>query len=100
MLSPELFEKWEHIIDDVEMTKIPVEFIKKLVLKLDGRKQKTINVQTLIKQGFDIDEIEDAVARKLEEYDEEMIGIEFVLDIEGIAGIVQPETDELLKNLK
>ena len=60
MLSPELFEKWEHIIDDVEMSKIPVEFIKKLVLKLEGRKQKTINIQTLIKQGFDIDEIEDA----------------------------------------
>ena len=100
MLSPELFEKWEHIIDDVEMTKIPVEFIKKLVLKLEGRKQKTINIKTLINQGFDVDEIEDAVARQLEEYDEDMIGIEFVLDIESIAEIVQPETDELLKKLK
>ena len=100
MLSPELFEKWEHIIDDIEMTKIPVEFIKKLVLKLEGRKQKTINIQSLIKQGFDVDEIEDAVARQLEEYDEDMIGIEFVLDIESIAEIVQPETDELLKKLQ
>jgi hypothetical protein len=100
MLSPELFEKWEHIIDDVEMSKIPVEFIKKLVLKLEGRKQKTINIQTLIKQGFDIDEIEDAVARQLDEYDQDMIAIEFILDIESIAEIVQPETDELLKKLK
>jgi hypothetical protein len=100
MLSPELFEKWEHIIDDVEMSKIPVEFIKKLVLKLEGRKQKTINIQTLIRQGFDIDEIEDAVARQLDEYDQDMIAIEFILDIESIAEIVQPETDELLKKLK
>jgi hypothetical protein len=29
-----------------------------------------------------------------------MLRIEFVLDVEGIAKIVQPETDELLKNLK
>lgn len=98
-MSPELFEKWEHIIDDVEKTNIPVEFIKKLILKLNGRKQKTINIQTLLKQGFDTEEIEDAVARKLEEYDEDMIGIEFILDIEGIANIVQPETDSLLKDL-
>jgi len=30
-MSPEVFEKWEHIIEDVDKTKIPVEFIKKLI---------------------------------------------------------------------
>jgi hypothetical protein len=101
MLSPELFEKWEHIIDDVEMTKLPLEFVKKLILTLDGRKQKkTINVRTLLKQGLDIDEIKHVVARQLDEYDDRMVSIEFILDIESIAEIVQPETDQLLKNLK
>lgn len=99
MLSPELIEKWEHIIDDIDKTKIPITFIKKLIVKLEGRKQKTINIQTLLRQGFDGDEIEDAVSRRLDEYDDTMIGIEFVLDIEGIASTVQPETDNLLKNL-
>lgn len=99
-MSPELFQKWEHIVDEVDKTKIPVEFIKKLVLKLDGRRQRTINIKSLFKQGLDSDEIELAVVRKLEEYDHEMIGIEFVLDIEGIADIVQPTTDELLKLVK
>jgi hypothetical protein len=99
-MSPELFQKWEHIVDEVDKTKIPVEFIKKLVLKLDGRRQRTINIKSLFKKGLDSDEIELAVVRKLEEYDHEMIGIEFVLDIEGIADIVQPTTDELLKLVK
>ena len=99
-MSPELFQKWEHIVDEVDKTKIPVEFIKKLVLKLDGRRQRTINIKSLFKQGLDSDEIELAVVRKLEEHDHEMIGIEFVLDIEGIADIVQPTTDELLKLVK
>lgn len=98
-MSPEVFEKWEHIVNDVEKTKIPVEFIKKLVLKLNGRRQRTINIQTLIRQGFDTEEIEEAITRKLQEYDEEMQGIEFILDIEGIANVVQPETDKMLKNL-
>lgn len=98
-MSPEIFEKWEHIVEDVEKTKIPVEFIHKLVLKLNGRKQRTINIQTLLKQGLNPEEIEEAISRKLEEFDNDMVGIEFILDIEGIADTVQPETDKILKNL-
>lgn len=98
-MSPDVFEKWEHIVNDVEKTKIPIEFIKKIILKLNGRRQRTINIQNLVRQGFDNDEIEEAVTRKLQEYDDEMMGIEFVLDIEGIAKTVQPETDKMLKNL-
>lgn len=98
-MLPEIFEKWEHIVEDVEKTKIPVEFIHKLILKLKGRKQRTINIQTLLRQGLNPEEIEDAISRKLEEFDSDMLGIEFVLDIEGIAGTVQPETDKILKNL-
>lgn len=98
-MSPEVFEKWEHIVEDVEKTKIPVEFIHKLVLKLNNRKQRTVNIKSLIRQGFSNEDIEEIVSRKLEEYDDEMTGIEFVLDIEGIANAVQPETDKMLRNL-
>jgi hypothetical protein len=99
-MSPEVFAKWEHIVDSVEKTKIPLEFIKKLVIKLNGRRQRTINIKSLFNQGLESDEIEQAISRKLDEYDDEMIGIEFVLDIEGIAEIVQPEIDDLLKSVK
>jgi hypothetical protein len=53
----------------------------------------------MIKHGFDGEEIELVVQRKLEEFDDQMTGIEFVLDIEGIADVVQPQTDQMLKNL-
>ena len=99
-MSPELFAKWEHIVDSVEKTKVPVEFIKKLVIKLNNRRQRTINIKSLFNQGLETEDIEMAIIRKLEEYDEEMVGIEFVLDIEGIADIVQPEIDDLLKSVK
>jgi hypothetical protein len=99
-MSPEIFQKWEHIVDGVEKTKIPVEFIKKLIIKLTERRQRTINIKSLFKQGLEPDDIEMVIMRKLEEYDDDMIGIEFVLDIEGIAEIVQPEIDDLLKSVK
>ena len=98
-MSPDVFKKWEHIVEDVEKTKVPVEFIKKLVLKLTGRRQRTINIQLLVRQGLEPEEIEEIVARKLDQLDDEMVSIDFVLDIENIANIVQPETDKLLRGL-
>jgi len=98
-MSPELFKKWEEIVDDVDKIKIPVQFIKKLIIKLDNRKQKTLNIQSLVKSGHDPDEIEEIIANKLRELDEEMNSIEFILDIENIAETVQPTTDDILKNL-
>lgn len=98
-MSPEVFAKWEGIIEDIDKTKVPVQFIQKLILKLNGRKQRTINIRSMLRQGFDGEEIEEAISRKLEEYDADMVGIEFILDIEGIADTVQPETDKMLRNL-
>ena len=98
-MSPEFISKWEHIIDDVDKNKIPVEFIKKLVIKLQGKKQHTINIQKFLQQGLDPDDIETAVSRKLEEMDDMIVSVEFVLNVQSIADTVQPETDRLLGKL-
>lgn len=98
-MSPEFIEKWERLLEDVDKQKIPVEFIKKIILKLRGRKQHTINIQRLLDQGLYPDEIEDAISTKLIELDELVIGIEFILNVESIAEIVQPETDRILNGL-
>ena len=98
-MSPEFIAKWEHILEDVEKNKIPVQFIKKLVIKLEGKKQQTINIQKFIEQGLDREQIEDVVSRKLDELDDQIISVEFVLDVQSIADTVQPETDRILGKL-
>jgi len=98
-MSPDFMKKWEHIIDDVDKQKIPVEFIKKLVIKLAGKRQQTINIKKFLDQGLAPEQIEEAVSRKLAEYDEHILSVEFVLNIESIAETVQPETDKLLNKL-
>ena len=98
-MSPDFIEKWEHILEDVEKNKIPVEFIKKLVVKLQGKKQHTINIEKFISQGLDPEQIEDIVSRKLQELDDMVVGVEFILNVQIIADAVQPETDKLLNRL-
>lgn len=98
-MSPEFIQKWEKLLDGVEKQSIPVEFLKKLIVKLHGKRQRTINIERLLKQGLESDQIEEFLSRKLTELDDEMMGIEFVLNVKSIADTVQPETDKLLNKL-
>jgi hypothetical protein len=98
--SDEFLAKWEHIIDEVAKTEIPLECIKKIVIRLHGKKQKTINIQVLRRQGLDNEDIERVLSRTLSDLDDQVRDIEFMVDVSAVAEIVQPETDKLLSNLK
>lgn len=98
-MSPEFVAKWEHILEDVEKQKIPVQFIKKIIVKLEGKRQQTINIERFLNQGLDPEQIEEAVGRKLHELDDAIVSVEFVLNVQSIADTVQPETDKLLNKL-
>jgi hypothetical protein len=98
-MSPEFIQKWEHILEDVEKQKIPIEFIKKIIIKLEGKKQQTINIEKFMKQGLMPDQVEEAVSRKLQELDDQLVSIEFILNVQSIAEAVQPVTNDFLSKL-
>lgn len=95
----DFLDKWEHIIQDVNKTDVPLECIKKVVIKLRGGRQKTINLHTLQKQGLSLEEIEPLINRTFAEMDQDIIDVDFVVDINSVATIVQPVTDQLLGKL-
>jgi hypothetical protein len=98
-MSPEFIQKWEHILEDVEKNKIPVQFIRKIIIKLKGKKQQTINIEKFLQQGLESDQVEELISKRLNELDELVVSIEFVLNVQSIADTVQPATDEFLRNL-
>lgn len=98
--SDDFLDQWEHLINEVNKTDVPLECIKKVVVRLEGKRQKTINLATLKKQGLDWDEIEIIVTRVLSEFGDTVRDVEFVVDISAVAALVQPETDKLLNGLK
>jgi hypothetical protein len=98
--NDDFIKKWEDILNEVNTTDIPLECIKKVVIKFRGKGQKTINLSTLRKQGLDWEEIETVVTRTLNEAGDAIRDVEFIVDITAVAEIVQPETDKLLNGLK
>jgi len=97
--SDEFIQQWEHIIEQVNKTEVPLECIKKVVIKLNDRKQKTINLSALRRQGLDLEEVEIVLTRTLTELGDTVRDLDFVVDVSEVAKMVQPETDKLLKDL-
>jgi predicted P-loop ATPase len=88
--------QWELILADVNKTDVPLECIKKVLIKLAGGRQKTINVHTLLRQGMDLEEVESMLTRYFGENDAQIRDVDFVIDVAAVANLVQPETDKLL----
>jgi hypothetical protein len=98
-LSDEFLAKWDHIISEVEKTQVPLKCINKMVIRIVGGRQKTINLARLRKDGLDDDEIEEIMNRNIFVLGESVNNIDFILDVNTVAGIIQPATDKLLKSL-
>ena len=98
-LSDEFLQQWDHIISGVDKTEVPLECINKIVIRLQGGRQKTINLAKLKRDGFDLEEIESYLTRNLLELGDLVRDIDFLVDVNAVARLVQPETDKLLKDL-
>lgn len=99
-LTDEFLSRWEDIVDQVDKDHVPIDCVKKIVFRMQDRKQKTVNLKRLRNQGLDLDMIEAVVENFIRENEEAISTMEFVLDIQAVAEILQPETDKLLSNLK
>ena len=97
--NDDFLAKWEHILADVNKTDVPLECIKKVVIKFKGGRQQTINLHTLQKQGLELEDIEVLLNRTFAEQSDLIRDVDFVVDVGSVAKLVQPETDKLLGKL-
>ena len=98
-LKVDTTEQWEDLISTVVQDQVPIGCVKKIMFKLEGGKQKTINLNTLRKQGLDAEEIETVITRKMTDLQNDIANMDFVIDVNRVAEYVQPLTDKILENL-
>ena len=97
--NDDFLAKWEHIVNDVSKTDVPLECIKKIVIKFKNGRQRTVNLVALQRQGLDLEEVEAVLNRTFHEEHDNIRDVDFVVDINAVAEPVQPETDKLLGKL-
>lgn len=98
-LDDDHLHRWEKLLSEVTATEVPLECIKKVLIKLRGGRQRTFNIHTLRRQGLDFDEIESALIRTLNEYGDQVRDLDYVIDAATVAEMLQPQTDQLLQKL-
>ena len=70
-LSDDFLQQWDHIISSVEKSNIPLECINKMILRLHGGRQKTVNLTKLRQQGLENEEIETVLSRNIAELEDQ-----------------------------
>ena len=99
-LIDDWLKNWEDIIDQVEKDHVPLDVVKKVIFRIEGNRQKTINLSRLKEQGLSVEQIHEVVDRFVQENSDAISNMEFVLDIRAVAELLQPETDKLLKGMR
>jgi RNA-binding protein YhbY len=91
--------KWESILKSVEKKEIPIAMLESINVNLADGTIVKINIRELLSEGADPDDLEHEIKDKLKALDNIIDDIDFFISVKEVAKIVQPATDELLKNL-
>ena len=98
-LTKAFLNKWETIIEGVDITNIPVEYIDHLVVHTIGKNEIIVSVIDLLHSGIPPEDLEIALEDKMEEFEDEIVSVDYILNIRKISTDIQSTTDETLKNL-
>ncbi len=73
--------------------------LNSLCVNLKDGSAVNINIKELLDEGNDPDELEITIKQKLIALDSIITDIDFYISVSAVQKIVQPATDEILKNL-
>ena len=100
----DILESWETLINTVDKTDIPIEFVRTVNLMfhtpVDEISEQDIDIQRLRNNGWEDSDIEEIVEQIFREHHNNIKSVHFFLDIKHIAGVVQHQTNILLKDTK
>ena len=98
-LTKAFLNRWETIIEGVDITNIPVEYIDHLVVHTIGNQEIVVSVVELLQQGIPPEDLEIALEERMEEFEDEIVSVDYILNIRKISTDIQSTTDETLRNL-
>lgn len=91
--------QWESILKSVEKKEIPIAMLESVSVNLTDGTIVNINIKELLDEGNDPDVLEKMLKTKLSQLDYIIDDIDFFISVAAVQNVVQPATDELLKNL-
>lgn len=92
-------DQWKKILKDVEKKEIPIHLLQSIDVNLIDGTVVNVNIKDLLDEGNDPQVIEELLNVKLKALEQIVLDVDFFVSIEDVVKIVQPITDDILKDL-
>lgn len=97
-------KSWELIIDSVDKTDIPIEFVQVINIEyhepIDGESGQDIDLRELRAHGYSNNDLEIIMSEVMYENESNIKSVNFYLNVEYIADVVERHTSVLLGGVK
>jgi hypothetical protein len=91
--------QWRKILKEVDKDQVPVHFLDSMILYLNDGTEITIKIREAIEAGADHETLHEEITQRLSKLDNLISTIDFYISIETVNEIVQPITNQILKDL-
>jgi len=91
--------KWEKLLKEVNKEQVPIAVIRYITVNLKDGTSVDVNVAEMLEEGGDPAVIERVINEKLIALDDIIKDVDFHISVDSVAKVVQPFTDQLLKDL-
>ena len=92
-------EQWEKLLKEVNKEQVPIGVLLYITVNLKDGTSVDVNIAEMIDDGADPAHVEKLINSKLEVLDDVIADVDFHISVEAVSKVIQPFTDELLKNL-
>lgn len=94
--SNEFHSKWEHLINDVEVSDVPMRFIKEVVVYFESGDTVEFDIGAMLDSGNPAEIIEEEIESFLSANDAYIDNVDFHINIPAVADEVSDKTNKLL----
>jgi hypothetical protein len=92
-------DQWEKLLKEVNKEQVPIGVLLYITVNLKDGTSVDVNIKEMIDEGADPDYVEQLINEKLHALDDVIEDVDFHISVDSVAKVVQPFTDQLLKNL-
>lgn len=90
-------EEWDRILDEINLSYLPIEYLKNIIITFEDGNVWDIDVADS-RKSQSVEDIELALEDLFEEFDETIDTIDFRLDLERVKKDLSKKVNRLLKN--
>ncbi|CAB4128811.1 hypothetical protein UFOVP112_81 [uncultured Caudovirales phage] len=92
-------DQWEKLLKEVSKEQVPIGVLRYITVNLKDGTSVDVNISEMIEEGADPAVVEKLINAKLEALDDVIKDVDFHISVDSVAKVIQPFTDQLLKDL-